>query len=1275
MNGPAYVSLAEYFPTEMWPIDLFTPVDTQFLEAIAYIDGTVGSDEAEGILHADVMLQVMRETVLELPAGLAIVLGSGDVAVTLDADPDGWQIRLATEVVKLRLPSALFRPVIESDGRLEPDPDLTHAVDIPIPFAVTVDHEANLDVEWPEDRRSLLDLPPCMIGDSGVIIEARGAVLRLSGAVDLPLGAYEVGLDDEWRGLFFAEAAIHLPEGLGDAVPSEVRFVGCYIGSGGFTGTALADWAPPIGGNLFGMQFTLAHFGLSFAQSVLTGANIRGRIRLPFFDEPLDITIGLKLGGGFTVSVVAAGDAGLPRLEKPGVFRLTLDGVGFDVERRTFAVRLSGQLKPLIGSPGLDWPTFQVKELTIDSKGNVRLEGGWLDLREQYALDFHGFQMEITKLGFGRTDDGGKWIGFSGGLKLLEGLPAGASVEGLRLTWYEDGSGREPKLTFNGVGVELEVPDVLSFKGAVSYVSEPPMVISLPDGTQERVERFDGAIKLNLQSLDMHVDGTLVVGSASGPRGNYNFFAVYLAAELPAGIPIFSTGLALYGMAGLFALQMEPNKGPQEGWYENPDGTPGWYKRDAPGVTDLTKKWAPTPGSLAFGAGVTIGTLSDNGRNFHGRLVLVLVFPGPIILLEGRGDLLKERAALDEPSSEPIFRALAVLDKRAGNLTVGLDAQYKYREQGELIDIRAGAEAFFDFRNADAWHIYLGEKEPREKRIRARAFNLFESNAYFMLDAHRLAIGAWVGYDKRWKFGPLRVALQAWIEGNAVLSLKPTQFHGDLWLHGKAELRAFGIGVGLTADAQITADVFEPFHLLGKFRVKVKTPWPLPDPSATVTLEWGPKRTRPPLSLPLKEIAVEHLKVTTSWPLPRGRLLLPNFDSNGDGFLDGPTGATEPADLTKVPTVPLDARPHITFGRHVNDDARVGVNVQSDVWERIGDPASGQGPLLVRYGLQEVELAKLVASGADRWPPVALKRKGITTNPAGVRELYGSWAPVPPLSETAAPPPETGPPRNESAGQTKLWLWSKTPFDYSRHSGRVWDEWFTDRFGEYPCVTSGPGQEGCCRFESLDLQVNLPYTFPDGSGVVLERPHPETRPIKVLNSPVVELSRALCMPYEFVGDNSYSISIKLAEPAEAVRITRADSGPVAAFAHDVNEVPLKSLEDRVGTTQTLEISAAGISRVKIGKPKPIIIELAEAAEQGLDGFCLVQVCVKRHGAWSCYDWGKLAVPWHCDQHPEIVFDSPPVPNTFGRITERELREPVDGLVRALCFDRKDIPIP
>ena len=301
----AYVPLSEYFPADAWPIDLFSPADIGVLQEIAYVDGAIWADESEGVLHADVTLRVMRAIVLDLPAGLAIVLGHGDVAATLDVGPEGWQVRLATEVLKLRLPPTLFRPVIERDGTLDADPDPAHAVDIAIPFAVTVDQEGNVDVEWPGEGESLLDLPPCMIGGSGVIVEAHDVGLRLSANQDLPPGAYESGLDEDWRGLFFAEAAVHLPEGLGDAVPDDVRFTGCYIGSGGFTGTASADWTPAFSGAIFGAEFGLSHFALAFKQNTLTRSEIGGTITLPFFDEPIAVELGLGLDGSLNVKLAA----------------------------------------------------------------------------------------------------------------------------------------------------------------------------------------------------------------------------------------------------------------------------------------------------------------------------------------------------------------------------------------------------------------------------------------------------------------------------------------------------------------------------------------------------------------------------------------------------------------------------------------------------------------------------------------------------------------------------------------------------------------------------------------------------------------------------------------------------------------------------------------------------------------------------------------------------------------------------------------------------------
>ena len=631
---------------------------------------------------------------------------------------------------------------------------------------------------------------------------------------------------------------------------------------------------------------------------------------------------------------------------------------------------------------------------------------------------------------------------------------------------------------------------MLKFKGFVAYRELEVNGAS--------VHRFDGDIKLSLISLKLEIDAKLVVGSASGgPEGNYNFFAIYLGVELPTGIPLSPTPLALYGMAGLFALQMEPNKWANEEWYE------GWFKRPDEGITDLAKKWVNRRGSLALGGGVTIGTASDNGFTFACKALLVFVFPGPIVLLEGKANLLKERAKLND---DPMFRTLAVLDMRQGQILMGLDAKYKQDESGKVIDIRAGAEAFFH--EPDDWHIYMGVKEPRDKRIRARILSLFDANSYFMIDPKKLATGAWVGYARQWKFGPVSLTLEAWLEGNVVVNWTPLHFHGDLWLHGNVEVKVFGFGLGLSVDARFAADVFDPFHVVASFEVSFKVL--KKKKHFDIKLEWGPIPNWPArLPLPLKEVAIEHFKVSTSWPLHKNTtfqpLLLPKYDPDKEGLRDyyDPPVPNQPP-ISAMPVVPLDGRPHLSFGRAVHDDALVGVNpqpVQPDS-ERIGDPDKDEGPALVRYGLSEIELAKWDAQ-SNLWQTVASKPAA-----SGVSTLYGSWAALPQL------PSGTG---EMTPASTKLWLWSKTPFDYTRHGGGDLADWFisNDAFANYPCVPQDvPDREVCVDFETLDSSqwLQSPWQLPQHPEITLGWQAPPRQHVTTLDPPVDGFTHALSFP-------------------------------------------------------------------------------------------------------------------------------------------------------------------
>jgi hypothetical protein len=1110
MTPRAFVPLSQTLP--YWPSHVFG--QPEFLDEIGVSDFQI-KESHTGLTVSGTVLW-FREIAIDIIGlnGVSLVLLGEDGHTALPFEITlgfGFALTLPNIGVAIRLESKLLRPVKFEQGKwveiLDPDGNLKPAEARLEGIGVTVSHTGDFELLLPQGAPEI-SLGAVQIGDSGVVIEIDGVQPYFSRRQKPPSGAAR-----GFRGLAITSLKLHLPNDMDvPLAPSDLTFSNILIGTGGFSGEIKGSWTPiwdPISemftgngvGTLFGIPFALRSLSFDFKQNVPTEAELKGDLLLPFFDQWVSVDLAIGFNGSLLVTFSAAqtqpevkNTDGLLKFEKPNILSMQLDSIGFELKDGLFTAKLSGEITPLVG--GLNWPGFRVKELAIDSKGHVRLDGGWLALPDQYSLDFHGFKIEITQLGFGKTETGGKegkWLGFSGGLKLVDGFSAGASVEGLRVIWYSDNTTR---ITLNGVGVEFEVPKVVSFKGAVSYRE---LEVTTPTGDIETVHRFDGDIELNLISLNLQIDGTLVVGSASGEQGTYTFFAIYVNAELPSGIPLASTGVALYGFAGLFALQMEPDKHADEEWYD------GWFKRPDIGVTDLRNKWVNRRGSLAFGAGVTLGTQSDNGFTFSGRVLLAVIFPGPIILIEGKANLLKERAKLDK--EEPTFRSLAVIDNREKTFLIGLDAFYKNdTTNGKLIDIRAGTEAFFDFKDASLWHIYIGQ-QAQQKRIRAKIFQLFEANSYLMLDAHRLATGAWLGYSRGFQFGPLKISLEAWIEGNAVVSWKPIHFHGELWMHGSVELSVFGFGLGLSADARFAADVFEPFHVVGELSVGIKVPLRKKRLEANLKFEWGPRPDKPPLPLPLKEISIEHLKVTTTWPLERGLLLLPNYD-RGDGFVADMTvnnqeAADPPANL---PIVPMDCRPHISFGRTVHDRPLIGINAQPVVpaWERIGDPEKNEGPVSIRYSLEEIALSKWINPG---WQLVA--RKATNANPAGIRTLFGSWAPVPSLPAGNVTP-GTDPPVSNS----KLWLWSLTPFDYTRHSGNDFNDWFIENFTHYPCIPQLSDREICCDFERFEpmRQIRVPLQFVEHPEISIEWLAGIFTSVTILKQPIMGLTHAWCFP-------------------------------------------------------------------------------------------------------------------------------------------------------------------
>jgi len=1102
------------------PVDQIT-----FPEGADFLDN-VGVVQFETIEQTDfttvrVVLLFATEVKLDIPGleGFALVLGStadGGSEITLEFDlaPNYFEFRIVGNVA-FRFARNILKPVVQGSNGWEEVPD--KYTEIRIDGTLRVDGDGDVAVDGPD----AFDLPPSMIGDTGVIIEAEDIVLILSRKTALPPAA-PPEIVPGWRGVFIDRAAIYLPEAINVPVENLV-FENCYVGSGGFTGEALTSWTiDPPSGDVFGAAFSLTRIHLGFRQNTLTESAIRGTINLPFFDEAVDVEIAINVNGNFSVSL--ASETGLYTLTKPGILKLELTGLGFEAKNGHFLVKLSGTIKLLYG--GLDWPEVEVRELSIDQDGHIHIEGGWLDLPKSKLVDFNGFIMELTKIGFGNAGDR-KWIGFSGGIRLVDELAFGASVEGLKILWNSAGN---VDLQMSSIRVELTIPDVLKFDGFVEYFEQ--------DGTKG----FKGDISLTIDALKgTSFDASLIVGK-NKQTPPYNFFYILINAELPAGIPLGQSNLAIYGFSALMGNNMAPTRTADQEWFQ-------WYMLPPIGTTDRDK-WAPLRGSQALGAGITLGTASDDGFAFSAKTILIVLLPGPLLLIDGKANMLKPRKEL-AGNTQGDHRALAVLDQRAGTFLINIQPRFKYDQfKGAMLDVIGAAEGFFDFNRPEAWHLYLGEDEPLEKRIRAKILKgLLKADSYLMLDQQGMRFGARTGFDEDYKFGPLAVALKAQIEGEAQVSWRPIQADGTLTLEGLAGLSAFGCKSSASINARLEVQAPWPYYVYGDFRVKLKTPWPLRDPSARVKLKWGNPDDEPERVETVARVAAEHLKVNESWNLEKRPQPL---DPPQAWDLEKSTRPLDPQGVPSgLPIIPLDAKVLINFNRPVADRALVACNATPS------PPRERVGQMEVLHELVGLELSRAQDSG---WTVVEQRTEGDG-------ELFGMWLPI------------AG--GDKAAG--KLQLWSGSPFTYGRNSGRSYFDWFLAQAPAYPCPPKEPTEEVCMDFERTEQGPRPALFVVDDLIFEYLFPQAPMRPQVVYHpSTLTGTKQALLLPNP-VSDSvkgRVPLRITLPEPASEVRVfANSDRPMICRGFRDGQEVAIKEWPNPGEVELVLE--ADGIEYVEL----------------------------------------------------------------------------------------------
>lgn len=918
-----------------------------------------------------------------LPIRVA-VLGAIDICISSVAGA-GWTLDVKTVAVKLDIdtegPFAVIVP-ISSGG---PAFAFVGAINLTLDYSGSIYASANANIR----------LFPSRIRGTSIIIQAESLTPQFSG----PTGPR----------LVLQDVSIQLPLQTENGSPIVIQTKEALFTAGGVTAVVKVSESQTItwdasksrftgnfSAKLGGFAASLQEISIAVVKNSLIAGGGKGKLRLPFFEQNINIDAALAQGGGWHVNL--APEPGKPVLLTLGT---AANGLVIDLASISVASNPAGPSSlTLTGSATLmlDGEASQaipIPGLELCSDGTVNLKGGWLPLAQPVTAKLGPFSATISRLGFKTLANGDREIAVDAAVQLSTSMPAGASAKGLRLRF--DKSWNYLGLSFDGIGVTFTLPKVLTFKGDLAMKDTP-------EG-----KTFEGNVKVTLLPLDAYVDGQVRFGSTTDKATGktFNYFAIKLDLELSSGIKLFSTGLSLYGLTGLFATNYAPDKTAAEKWFALPDGksAPGWLQKAPAGVAELSK-WTPKNGTLAFGAGVTVATTQDEGKPFNGNFLLLITLPGPVVFLEGRANLMKDRRELKKDAA---FRAYAVLDGLAGAAQFGLDARWRYPDGGELIDISGSSEAYFDFHDASKWYVKVGLETPESARIKAKLLSFIEANAFLLIDAKHARAGGKAGWQFSKTYGPISVSAQIWYSAVADISWSPPQLQAKAGVAGAFSAKAFGYGISGAVSVEVTVDAWRPFHVLatgqatgsipfyGSFSKSLAVEWTQPPNTPKKQPALATAKDPPRVAAPLGAVSAAHALSPVVWPL-----VLTPVIADAKGYLPVDWAQMAKPDLAAAPPpdapmLPRDLRLDLTFARPVADAAQVGLNgTVSLPAEVIGNPLAkpAERVATVQYGLHKVELS--------RWDPQAKQWTAILGQQAqgagkpltlGEEPLYGAWVP------------------------------------------------------------------------------------------------------------------------------------------------------------------------------------------------------------------------------------------------------------------------------------------
>lgn len=793
LTGRSLTPLSDLISEAEFPLSEYLPLDdvAALFQSLYVAEHYFSLDGDNLVLECHLVFESELSLAIPGAESFALVLGSAGpgwtaIGMELTIGPD-FGLVLRDLTLGLR-----FDPDVLSN------PDTGAPAEIS--FACTISFSA--------DGVQISDYADISLGKSalcgtGIIVEASQIQLVFDGD-ELP--AFLAG-QEEFRGIVFEELSVEIPSEyltLDQGSTLDLKILQGAIGSTGFTGqTSLTvDPSAPMTGKFLGFESRIGSFELDIVENALVAAGLALDIRLEALEQNgtqkwVSLDISFDQSGGFAAQASAAQPAGassdpdaLVTLDCPGAVKLALEGLRItrDVEDNdVWAVYFSGDVQVLV--PGATWPEIGFDEIGVNSEGALLLpEGGGITFATPLVVEWYFVRLTVPKFRFGRPEgsDTELQVQLSAEVDLLEGLPAGASVEGLTVTW-DPSTSDAPDVSFTGIGVEFGVPGTFSAGIEVGFTQNGASV------------EFRGQGHLELSALDMGMQIGVIVGYDQPNDFSY----LYLFADarlLPTGIPIGQSGLSIYGFQGLIAynmaLALDQNLPEDERYYE-------LFVAPPIGITDIGK-WEKRLNQNALGIGVVLGT-ADKGFSFNVKGLFAVAFPDLVLLLQAKANFIKLKPDL-KTSSEGTMDALMVFDSVQNTFTFDVVASWGIPS---IVEVTGSARVFFDFDDPGAFYLRIGQDQDN-KRVSANVIRwgskwLFSAGFWFELNAQGVVTGVLIEVGVRYEKGGFWIEAIGRARGEMKLFWEPPQWEGAVSLEGRigAGYRGISVGISLGGSAQV----------------------------------------------------------------------------------------------------------------------------------------------------------------------------------------------------------------------------------------------------------------------------------------------------------------------------------------------------------------------------------------------------------------------------------------------------------------------------------------